>query len=807
MAISQEFQKHLSSGNLAEAMKLALSEMIELRISTRVVSEDGSADDRPGHQINTRINIVDGDIENEIGSVFLNDGPYSELRSFHAQQVADAQKIIRTNIESLQTLLGLLIQGLNRPSGQEPLTEPIVSDSQGTGEGFMGSGFGTLAVGAAIGTAAIGTAAIGTAVMGTPATETPAAETPAAGIITDGITGAGITGAGTTTTEAVAVNPQEFSQFNATEPIAFESIAPVALTEENQEIEGFSALDGAGDWSDTEDSEFEGEPLGTLTDSEAGSQPLVETFADEPLATLDLGLVSPPASTEAIGDLDLAAPEDLDLATESESLTSSEEAFDLSFSEEPSEVASEELELTENSFSLDDDSEELDLTESSDSFLALDNEEVDLTEPSDSFLTLDSEEDSEPSESFDVLDVVQDSEPYNEPYNELSSETESEADSSLSFGEDLGFETMQPGDQFSLDSDQTLEPISDLEPFSDGLAEDGIATLQEQGFSEPLDQPFDEVFDEPLDDALEAPSSEDDFVLPSFEEPMAGFDIPEDLPDPLADLSFTNFGAVTPEPEAVEQEETLEFMGEDSIAEDLMGEDSIAEDLMGEDSIDADLMGEDLIGEDLMGEDLMGEDSIDADLMGEDSIDEALMGTDLMGEDLMGEDSIDEALMGADLMGEDLGDQDLEDPAIWNLAEEPEIEVETTSETALGLEPEELATDTSEDWNFEMAEPSPTFSLEGTGDEMEASQSLHFDREEPLVGDAMGLADLDAMDSLFQNSDDNFEDQDTAGLTELDPFLDLEDPFDEVEESEEDPFASLDEDAPLFPPPPPRPGR
>jgi hypothetical protein len=92
-------------------------------------------------------------------------------------------------------------------------------------------------------------------------------------------------------------------------------------------------------------------------------------------------------------------------------------------------------------------------------------------------------------------------------------------------------------------------------------------------------------------------------------------------------------------------------------------------------------------------------------------------------------------------------------------------------------------------------------------EEMETSQPIHFDREEPLVGDAMGLADLDAMDSLFQNSDDNFDDQDSAGLAELDPFLDLEDPFDEVDESEEDPFASLDEDAPMFPPPPPRPGR
>jgi len=804
MAISQEFQKHLSSGNLAEAMKLALSEMIELRISTRVVSEDGSTDDRPGHQINTRINIVDGDIENEIGSVFLKDGPYSELRSFHAQQVADAQKIIRTNIESLQTLLGLLLQGLNRPSGQEPS-----ADFQGTETGLGGMGAAMVTV--AAGTAALGTMAMGASTAGVSTTGVTAevstvgdstATTSTAASFTAGI-GDGIgSGIGA---EAQAQSFGAIGQFNAIEPIGLESIAPAALTPESEEPESFSALDGAGAWSEDEDLGVEGEPLSFLTETELGTQEPFATLTDEPLGALDLGLT---ASEGTIGELDLAVPErseerseDLDFVMDSDSLPT-EEAFDLSLTEEP-----------------------------------------------------------EPRE----------------------------------------------------------------------FVEDGIATLQEQEPLGPLDVT--------LDEGLETPESEDDFALPSFdfEEPMAGFDIPEDLPDPLADLSFTSFGAVPPEPPAVEPQEPFDLMGEDSLSEDLMGEDSLGEDLMGEGDQDLEdpaiwnLAEEPEIGTEITSE--TGLDLEDEVLSSEfeiNEVTESLEQEDAFAEDALAEasredwnfemtessptfslegteDVLSEADLGADLIddrfspqelgeaelnplesfaevedfpetiepvgAEDLGmedlgmeDLDMEDLGMDDLALESSsdsLEMESLEEME-DLEPfsdladfdsptndrdlelggledsvdsltsvpepqtfeewegivpvgqaggdlsmpevQEVDSDEidSDEWAIDES-PALSASLDDLDDnwddsddmalspeEMEASQTLRFDREEPLVGDAMGLADLDAMDSLFQNSDDHFDDPNSAALAELDPFLDLDDPFD---------------DAPLFPPPPPRPSR
>lgn len=126
MPASDEFKEALASGNIGKALAIALGEAVELEITTWVseTPPPGSeqAEDynypRPGHRMHTRINIVDGDIENEVGREFL-DGPYAELRDFHLQEVDKGMTIIRQNLENLQQLfvtLGETLQDLSRMS-------------------------------------------------------------------------------------------------------------------------------------------------------------------------------------------------------------------------------------------------------------------------------------------------------------------------------------------------------------------------------------------------------------------------------------------------------------------------------------------------------------------------------------------------------------------------------------------------------------------------------------------------------------------------------------------------------------------
>ncbi len=114
MAVTEEFRKQLKAGELVDALTLALGEAIELNITTWVSSANSmqapvhSNQALPGHRMRTRINLVEGDIDNEIGSEFMTDGPYAELREFHLSQVQEGRHIIQQNLESLQQMFLVL---------------------------------------------------------------------------------------------------------------------------------------------------------------------------------------------------------------------------------------------------------------------------------------------------------------------------------------------------------------------------------------------------------------------------------------------------------------------------------------------------------------------------------------------------------------------------------------------------------------------------------------------------------------------------------------------------------------------------
>ncbi|MFE1746552.1 hypothetical protein [Coleofasciculus sp. H7-2] len=131
MGVSNEFKAQLKAGKIVEALTLALSEAIELEITTWVSSADsdtsaGVRTDQPlsGHCMRTRINIVDGDIENEVGSEFLNSGPYNELREFHLQQVQEGREIIQENLANLQQLFTVLTNTLSEMPGSRLRSNP-----------------------------------------------------------------------------------------------------------------------------------------------------------------------------------------------------------------------------------------------------------------------------------------------------------------------------------------------------------------------------------------------------------------------------------------------------------------------------------------------------------------------------------------------------------------------------------------------------------------------------------------------------------------------------------------------------------
>jgi len=121
MTTSDEFKAKLKAGEIVDALTLALSEAVELEITTWVSSAQSDSKNAanveqssPGYRMRTRMNIVDGDINNEIGTHFIGNGPYTELRKFHMEQVLEGRQIIRQNLESIQQLFTVIASTLSQ---------------------------------------------------------------------------------------------------------------------------------------------------------------------------------------------------------------------------------------------------------------------------------------------------------------------------------------------------------------------------------------------------------------------------------------------------------------------------------------------------------------------------------------------------------------------------------------------------------------------------------------------------------------------------------------------------------------------
>ncbi|MEH1918932.1 hypothetical protein [Nostoc sp.] len=118
--------------DIIDAIKTAIVEVIELEIttwvpelSTQLENPQGQQIAQPGNRMHTIINLIDGDITNEVGSEFIGSGPYTELREFHLTQIKESREIMQKNIESLQKLYGFFIEIMkSSKTSQQSLSRP-----------------------------------------------------------------------------------------------------------------------------------------------------------------------------------------------------------------------------------------------------------------------------------------------------------------------------------------------------------------------------------------------------------------------------------------------------------------------------------------------------------------------------------------------------------------------------------------------------------------------------------------------------------------------------------------------------------
>lgn len=130
MSASDEFKQKLKNGEIAEALTMALGEAVDLEITTWVSSENSPpTGPQPGTCMRTHMNLVDSTIENEVGTQFIGNGPYRELRDFHLAQVHEGRQILQQNLESLQQVFTILASTMPRLAPENP-PRPALAPSE-----------------------------------------------------------------------------------------------------------------------------------------------------------------------------------------------------------------------------------------------------------------------------------------------------------------------------------------------------------------------------------------------------------------------------------------------------------------------------------------------------------------------------------------------------------------------------------------------------------------------------------------------------------------------------------------------------
>ena len=116
MTSSEDFQRALKEGKLNEALAIAISKVPELKITTSITPSSPNSEGKnpsgennpPLKRLHTRINLVEGEIHNEISEDLMGNAVYQEVQQFHFEQVARGHQTIQKNLESLQNMFRLI---------------------------------------------------------------------------------------------------------------------------------------------------------------------------------------------------------------------------------------------------------------------------------------------------------------------------------------------------------------------------------------------------------------------------------------------------------------------------------------------------------------------------------------------------------------------------------------------------------------------------------------------------------------------------------------------------------------------------
>ena len=111
MTLNKEVKAKIQAGKIFEALTIAISEAIELEVTTIYTSEDldqinsSSSESR----LHTRFNLLDGTVDHEIDLKLIDNPVYDELQRLHIEQVEQRQASLIEKLASLTKMRNIFM--------------------------------------------------------------------------------------------------------------------------------------------------------------------------------------------------------------------------------------------------------------------------------------------------------------------------------------------------------------------------------------------------------------------------------------------------------------------------------------------------------------------------------------------------------------------------------------------------------------------------------------------------------------------------------------------------------------------------
>jgi len=106
MLLNQELQAKIEAGKIFEALTIAISEAVELEITTCIDSADLDQIELSTSDslLRSRLSLLEGKIDHEIDLKLIDNPAYPELQRWHIEQVKQRQNSLIANLASLEKL-------------------------------------------------------------------------------------------------------------------------------------------------------------------------------------------------------------------------------------------------------------------------------------------------------------------------------------------------------------------------------------------------------------------------------------------------------------------------------------------------------------------------------------------------------------------------------------------------------------------------------------------------------------------------------------------------------------------------------